>query len=168
MIKQEIFKDVIGYEGIYQVSNLGNVYSLPREWKSANGNSRKHNGKLLSQKNRGRYPRVILCKNGIIKHYCVHVLMAQSFLNYDVKKGFVVDHINNISKDNRLENLQIITHRKNSSKDKIRKNNLPTGVEILANGKYRARITKNYKSIHLGVYNCVTTAYLSYLKNINR
>lgn len=30
---EEIWKDIIGYEGLYQVSNLGNVKSLPRQWK---------------------------------------------------------------------------------------------------------------------------------------
>jgi len=160
---EEIWKDVVGYEGIYKVSNIGNVISLPRVWESANGSIRSHNGKEISSKGRGRYPRVVLCKDGIIKHRSVHQLVAESFLGYDKSSGLIIDHINNISTDNRVENLQLITTRHNLVKDKKKKSTLPTGVTKLPSGRFRACCRMAGKKIQLGIFNCPTLASFSYI-----
>ena len=63
---EEIWKDVVGYEGLYEVSNLGRI---------------RRNGKILKpQKTRDGYLRVHLSKNGIAKHGKVHRLVALAFL----------------------------------------------------------------------------------------
>lgn len=162
LIMEEIWKDVKGYEGLYKVSNIGNVMSLPRTWISANGSTRSHNGKLVSSKGRGRYPRVILCKDGIVKHISVHQLVAESFLGYDKKSGLIIDHINNISTDNRVDNLQIVTFRHNVIKDKSKKSTLPIGVDRLPSGRFRARYRFGNKYVNLGTFNCPTKAALAY------
>ena len=92
-----------------------------------------------------------------------------TFLNH-VPSGhkFVVDHKNNNSLDNRLKNLQIITHRENSTKD--RKRNLPTGVSFKGN-KYQARIQINGKNKHLGYFLTpeeASNAYQNHLKLIEK
>ena len=94
----EIFKDVPNYEGIYKVSNLGNVKSL--KWNKEI---------IMKQGISSRYLAVNLRKENISKIYRVHVLVAMTFLNYkpNGKQDFVIDHKNGVRTDNRLENLQL-------------------------------------------------------------
>ena len=108
---QEIFKDIKGYEGLYQVSDQGRIKSLNRK-------ARKE--KILKANiDGGGYSIVCLSKNGIKKTFLVHLLMAKTFLNHkpNGRKELVCDHRNNIRRDNRLENLQLITQRLNATKD---------------------------------------------------
>lgn len=80
---KEIWKDVEGYEGFYQVSNLGRVRSLDRY---VNGNHitcdfQFAKGKMLKLKNnRLGYPTVMLRKNGTFKTVLVHRLVAKAFI----------------------------------------------------------------------------------------
>lgn len=160
---EEIWKDVIGYEGLYKVSSIGRVMSMPRTWVSANGSVRSHDGKIISSKGRGRYPRVILCKDGVVKHRNIHQLVAESFLNYDKASGLIIDHINNVSTDNRVENLQVVTYRHNITKDKKKKSTLPTGVTRTPSGKYKASIYYGRRQrVYLGVFDCPLMASLAY------
>ena len=112
----EIWKDINGYEGLYQISNFGNVKSLPRQGAK---------GKILkpSKINIG-YLRVGLNKNGKCKRYLIHRLVAEAFLpNPDNKP--CIDHINANKTDNRICNLQWVTHKENMNNpltiDKISK-----------------------------------------------
>jgi hypothetical protein len=128
--QEEIWKDIPGYEGKYQVSNLGNVKSLERIVL--------RNGKypfLNKEKplkygfDGGGYFRVNLCKNGKAKNFLVHHLVARTFLNHKpCGHKLVIDHKNNIRTDNRLENLQLISHRENISKDQKNTSSNYTGV----------------------------------------
>ena len=74
---EEIWKPVVGYEGIYEVSSFGRVRSVDR----IDNNNRKRFGRILTQElgNTGYY-RVHLCKNNIRKHTSVHRLVAQAFI----------------------------------------------------------------------------------------
>jgi hypothetical protein len=119
-MEKEIWKDIPEYEGLYQVSNLGNVKSLPKKWEMAYGAINQHNGKILKPWLVGRgYCVVSLHKNKICKKKYIHQLVAITFLNHK-PNGYelVVDHINNNKSDNRAENLQIVTTRYNVSKAK--------------------------------------------------
>lgn len=170
---EEIWKDIPGYEGLYQVSNLGRVYSLPKKWNAGNnGSTREHNGLMLTQilSNGDRYYSVKLT-NG--KKYKVHILVAMAFLNYlSYKDKFVVDHINNIQTDNKLENLQLITQRENLSKDKIGGTSKYTGVYFNKKNKtFISVISIEKKRISLGSYKCEFTAgkiYKTALKLIDK
>ena len=99
---EEIWKDAAGYEGLYQVSNLGRIKSY---WRGQD--------RILKQTldKRGYYG-VRLYKNGKGKHLNVHRLVAETFLG-KIPKGLVVNHINEIKTDNRLENLEICTIKEN-------------------------------------------------------
>ena len=108
----EIFKDIKGYEGCYQVSNLGRVKSLHRIVKRNNGNIMTIKERILKPR-KGRYYNLKLRSNGNHKTYNVHFLVAQQFLNHIPKKGMVIDHIDKNELNNKVENLRIITHREN-------------------------------------------------------
>lgn len=103
----EIWKPVIGYEALYDVSNLGNVR---RKRKTNSGEA----GSTLSTvTDRLGYKRVCLCKDGENKRYFVHRLVASAFLN---GFGSDVNHINGNKGDNRLANLEWCSHKENMQK----------------------------------------------------
>ena len=107
----EIFKDVIGYEGFYQISNLGNVKSLSRTILKNGKHPFKSKEKII--KNRiNNYCYVTLCKNNTYKNFYVHRLVASAFIN-NTKNKNSVNHINGIKTDNRFENLEWCTYKEN-------------------------------------------------------
>ena len=98
----EIWKDVKGYEGLYQVSNTGKVKSL-------------HYGKeklLADRFDKKGYLSVRLFKNGKSKTFKVHRLVAQTYIVNPYNKG-QVNHINGVKTDNRIENLEWCTNYEN-------------------------------------------------------
>ena len=114
---QEIWKPIKGYEGCYEVSNLGKVKSLERKVESVrNGKPfiNTYYEKLLRQAidNKGYY-RVKLQKDRNKETRKVHRLVAEAFLGDIYNKE--VDHINTIKTDNRVENLRIVTSKENSN-----------------------------------------------------
>ena len=112
---KEEWKNVLGYEGLYQVSNLGRVKSLSRTVKYKNGNLNKFKEKILKLgADSYGYLRVTLSKNGKRKIGHVHKLVAIAFLNHSPNKyAEVVDHIDNNKLNNKLQNIQLVTNRIN-------------------------------------------------------
>lgn len=105
----ENWRDVPGYEGLYQVSDKGNVKACEKV--DRRGGHRKE--KLLKpyKHNKG-YLGLNLRKSGqIIKHY-VHRLVWETF-NGSIPEGMQVNHINEDKTDNRLENLNLMTPKEN-------------------------------------------------------
>ena len=157
-MKVEIFKDIPGYEGIYEVSDLGNIKS-------------KHSSNHIILVNfighRG-YKKVNLSKKGVSKTYEVHKLIAMAFLDHKPNGNkLVVDHIDNNKLNNTLINLQVITHRDNCSKDIKNKTSKYTGVYLnKINNKWRASINVNKIKKHLGTFNTEYEAYLVYQKEL--
>lgn len=112
MEQGEIWKDVKGYEGYYQVSNLGRVKGVERFVRQ--GNSIRHVKERLVKIYRGGhgYLCATLCKDKKSKTITVHRLIAKAFIpNPDNKPE--VDHINTNRTDCRLENLRWVTHAEN-------------------------------------------------------
>ena len=104
-----MYKSIKGYEGIYEVSKLGQVRSVDRIVKLQNGGTRKLNGKELKPSmDKGGYAIVILHKNGVAKTCHVHRLVAKTFLP-NIDNLPEVHHLNHDRKDNRVENLQWVT-----------------------------------------------------------
>lgn len=164
----EIWKDIKGYEGSYQVSDLGNVRSLERTGYTG----KKINGRLLKQNpNNKGYLSVNLFLEGKGKTRSVHQLVAESFLNHEAcGLKLVVDHIDNDKLNNQLNNLQVITNRENCSKDSTGKTSRYVGVYFYTRtNQYRARCLHNKKHVSLGYFNTeleASEAYNNYLKEI--
>ena len=128
-MEEEIWVDICGYEGLYQVSNRGRVRSLDREiYKNNNVKQFSKSFILKFEKNKG-YNYVHLFKNGVRKRMAVHRLVAEAFIPNPESKP-VIDHINTIRDDNRVENLHWVTPKENMenplTKEK-RKTIKPTG-----------------------------------------
>ena len=111
--KAEVWKDILGYEGMYQVSNLGNIRSLDRIVLNGGKYPSLINGKNISLAGDGRgYLMFIICKNGTRKTIKVYWAVAKAFIpNPENKKE--INHINGIKTDNRVENLEWVTHKEN-------------------------------------------------------
>lgn len=116
----EEWRDVLNYEGFYQVSSLGRIRSMSRSVKhSRNPNlTKKVIGRIILQTFAGEnYLKVRLSMLGNKKTKLVHNLVAQSFLNYPKRiKGFCIDHIDDNRTNNRKDNLQIISEQENVEK----------------------------------------------------
>jgi len=150
----EIYKDIPGYETHYQVSNLGNVKSLKSKTPKL----------LVAILNKWGYLQVSLSKNNIKKVFTIHQLVAITFLNL-IPNGHdkVVNHINFIRTDNRLENLEIVTNRENCNLKHIKSSSQYTGVSFRKDrNKWAAEISINKKRVKLGHYLTETEAHLAY------
>lgn len=172
-LEGEIWKDVVGFEGLYQVSNLGRVYALPKEWTTGRNTLRGHDGiiMLCNPSNRG-YKCATLRIDGKLKVKEVHQLVAEAFLNHKPNgHKIVIDHINNNPLDNRVENLQIVTNRFNVYKTQCKYTSKYKGVcWDGTRNLWRSQIHIKGKKIYLGMYDCELKAYLAYqnkLKELN-
>lgn len=116
----EIFKEIKGYENLYMVSNFGNILSVK-------------NNKILkfdiNKKNSTSYKRVTLSKEGKVKRFQVHRLVAEAFIDNIFNKPFV-NHIDNNGLNNNVENLEWVTHSENMLHSS-RQNRIPEGTNNL-------------------------------------
>tara|TARA_R110000868_G_scaffold109145_3_gene297201 strand:+ start:2193 stop:2729 length:537 start_codon:yes stop_codon:yes gene_type:complete len=165
MSTKEIWKDIPNYEGHYQVSNLGRVKSLERQIKNNLGiiytiRDRILKGALTS---RG-YINVILQKNCHKKGRSVHSLVAECFLNHKPNGSVsVVNHINFIKTDNKVQNLEIVTTRVNSNKKHLNSSSKHVGVSWYKSyNKWRTQIQVKDKIYHLGYFDCELAAAKAY------
>lgn len=151
----EVWKTIKGFEN-YEASNYGEI---------------KRNGKLLKQGfcKKG-YPRVYLSIDGKKKTIRTHILIANAFLNY-VSNGnqqYTVDHIDNNKSNNNTSNLQVITNRENTSKDKKSKTSKYTGVYWdKSRSKWHSEIRIGKVKKHLGRFDSEIDAKNKYLEALN-
>ena len=116
----EIWKDIPGYEDLYQVSNFGRIKSKCREVTVIRTGYRSGTysyiipERIMNQSIRSRYWCITLCKNGIHCSHLVHRLIAKTFFN-DYSDDLEVNHINEDKLDNSLSNLEMCTRKYNKN-----------------------------------------------------
>lgn len=100
-----MYKAIKGYEGFYEVNELGQIRSVNRIVECKDGRIRKYKGRDLKiQIDKDGYANIVLQKNGVYKNYKVHRLVAEAFLpNPD--SLLEIHHLNHDRKDNRAHNL---------------------------------------------------------------
>lgn len=118
-MEEEIWKKVIGYEELYEISNFGRVKSLP---KLCGHSNRKE---LILSPNKGKHYVVVLNKKGQRKNHFVHVLVALHFIPNPNNYPFV-RHLDDIIHNNYITNLAWGTHKMNME-DKVRNNKSSVG-----------------------------------------
>lgn len=105
-LENEVWRDVLGYEGLYQVSNLGRI-------KAVRNRTNTYLGRLLKPKvNKYGYYSVSLSGHGRTTTTTAHKIVAEAFYGKR-PEGLVVNHKNGIKTDNRIENLEFVTHKQN-------------------------------------------------------
>lgn len=109
---KEIWKDIKGYEGLYQISSFGNVKSLDRYIINKNGDKQYFPGKYLTQGISDNYLKVILSKNNKQRTFRVHILVARAFIPNPENKP-EVNHIDGNKKNNKVNNLEWNTRSEN-------------------------------------------------------
>ena len=119
-MKEEIWKPIKDYEGLYEISNLGRVKRLCKTIIDSKGRKQIFEENILKPfKNKG-YLMIDLTKNKIKKRFLVHRLVAETFIpNPDNKPQ--VDHINTIRDDNRADNLRWTTRSENCNNELTKK-----------------------------------------------
>jgi len=151
-MKEKELRDVEGYEGLYQVSDTGEVISFNRKIKKVALNpSVNHKG----------YLRVALIgKDGARKNIFVHRLVAEAFLG---KSSLQVNHKDMNKQNNNVENLEYVTNRENTvhSIDKRKTASRYLGV-TRCNGRWKAQKMINKRKVCLGVFDTELEAHLRY------
>lgn len=111
-MNNETWKEVRGYAGLYEVSDLGRVRSLGRTCKAKSNSRQRKKARILTQEiTIHGYCRVRLFDaSGKAKHFAVHRLVAATFIG---ESDLEINHINEIKTDNRLSNLEYCTSKEN-------------------------------------------------------
>jgi hypothetical protein len=150
----EEWREIKGYESIYQVSNLGRVKSLKYGKERIMKSSIEGNG----------YLQLILCKDRKVSARKIHRLVAESFLNHNpCAHKLVVNHKDFNRTNNNLSNLEIISQRENSNKKHLKSSSRFTGVYWHKySNKWRSSIMINKKQEHLGYFKSEFRAHLAY------
>jgi len=147
-----IWKDVVGYEGLYKISNKGDVIACAKE--RIKVRNRKtvvvpYKEKVLNkEKTIYGYERVSLTKNEKSKHLAVHRLVAEAFIENAYGKP-CINHKNGIKNDNRIENLEWVTYKENS------KHALDTGLYVVTD-EMRMKSSINSRGVNNPTFKYIT------------
>lgn len=157
----EVWKDIKGYEGYYQVSDQGRVKSLKRK-------GCKNDRILKNNKDGVGYYNVNLRFNSRSKILKVHQLVAMHFLGHEpCGYDLVVDHIDNDKLNNNVTNLQLTTVRENTSKDRKGYSSEYIGVSWSKKmSKWKASIWHKDRLLHLGFFTDELEAAKTYQKEL--
>lgn len=147
---KEVWKPIEGYEGMYEISNLGRIKSFK---------TNKQNGKILKLNTCSRYSKCILSKNGISTTFNIHRLVAQTFIpNPDNK--LEINHIDGNRFNNCVSNLEWCTRKENmehASKNRLMKRGPRENNPIISKEKEKYIPPKGEYSKSARKVLCVTT-----------
>lgn len=164
----EIWKDIKGYEGLYQISNKANVKSLDRNVK----NSRNESFKTIKSKTKKScldskgYLYVSLWKNNKGKNVRIHRMIIQAFKGYS---DLFVNHIDGNKLNNSLDNLEYVTQRENLTHGAglDTRSSKYTGV-CRHKGKWQTTLSYKNKTLYLGRYETEEEAHKAYLDALKK
>lgn len=108
----EVWRDVLGYEGLYQVSNFGAVKSIDRIVYCGNKPKQIKGKSIKPYSSKVPYLRVCLYLNGIRHQELIHRLVAQSFVPNPLNKP-IINHLDNNPQNNDATNLEWVTQSEN-------------------------------------------------------
>lgn len=170
MIETEEWKDVRGFEGLYQISSFGRFKSLPRLKRHSGNHYITIKGKMIiGSYDGGGYIQVQLIKDGIRKQMKIHKLVAIHFLGH-VPCGYkeVINHKDFNRINNHKNNLEKTTQRENANKKHLKSSSKYVGV-YWSNmyNKWIARIGFKNKLKHLGYFINEIDAHLAYERALN-
>ena len=148
-MKNEVWKDVVSYEGLYQVSNLGRIKSL-----NFNGTGKE---KIMRPRTGNRYYMIALWKNGIRKDYLLHRIVAETFIPNPENKPFI-NHKDENCFNNSINNLMWCTHKENM-------NNPQTLLKIVEARKGKTQSKETIEKIKLANTNGKCSKPVLALKN---
>ena len=154
----ELWKDILEYEGLYQVSSQGRVRSVSRWNVDRLGRKRFLRGKVLSpSRMHNGYFALVFKKNGKSALKLVHRLVAEAFIDNPIDKP-QVNHINEIKSDNRVENLNWVTGKENVNygtciKRRAKKKNKPVLQYALNGGFIKRWDSARCAESHLKIWN---------------
>ena len=162
MSESEVWKEITGYEGLYMISDKGNVHSVERR----DSMGRKCGGRTLTPSyDKDGYLKVVLCKNGMMYHKRLHRLVAETFIP-NPNNFPQVNHIDEVKDNNNVNNLEWCTSKYNNNhgtrnerrvqaqSKKVRAVNIKTG-EVLTFSSANEAMRKGYSQTSLacrGVY----------------
>lgn len=157
-----------GLETNVEVTRCGNVRKVKVDWLLRNATK---NFKIYKN-SYGYFVIDIRIKKIGKKNLSIHQIVAITFLNHKTNgHKLVIDHIDSDKLNNHIDNLRIVTHRENTSKERTIKSGLPVGVTWhKATKKYRSRIRINGIETYLGLFNNIedaSNAYQKKLKSLN-
>jgi len=160
----EIWKDILGYEGLYQVSDLGNIKSLNRIVPREKGPYYLNGKHMKITTTVGGY-RIVRLSNVKSKNYLVHRLVAIAFLN-NPKNYKDVDHIDQNPSNNNVGNLRWASRSLNNINSEVRCKNKTSkfiGVHFCKQtSKWKSCVTFNNKAITIGRYNSEHAAAIAH------
>jgi hypothetical protein len=115
----ETWRDILGYEGLYQISDEGNVKSLDRNVEALSRWGKKRTmffkGKELEKcLGTNNYYHVVLSKDGKTNTFDIHPLVWKTF-NGDIPEGYVINHKDENKTNNKLSNLELLTIEGNTN-----------------------------------------------------
>lgn len=110
---EEIWRDVVGYEGLYQVSNIGRVKGVARKVVFSGNKMKNWSEKVLAiGTNKLGYQQITLSNNTKTKRHSVHRLVALAFIERPHQKPDI-NHIDGNPSNNKVENLEWCTRSEN-------------------------------------------------------
>ena len=161
----EVWKDVLGFETLYEVSSIGNVNRITKKIKIKNHFVTFNGKKMIPMDNGKGYLRYKLSKNDKSKRYMAHRLVAEAFIPNPENKR-CINHKDGNKANNNISNLEWNTHSENSI------HALKTGLIVRHKGEkhsnsklnnFQVKLIRRFKKI----YPKVTCAYISRKFNVS-
>lgn len=145
-LPNEEWRDVVGYEGLYQVSNLGRIKGQPRVTSFGNRQKRIPLRILRPLVSKRGYYVVGLSRDGVTKNHNIHRLVAEAFIPNPHKKR-VIDHIDTNRLNNSIDNLRWCTDKENSNNPITKEKNRRNCKAMWKNGVFENRDNMTYRQV---------------------